>query len=676
MDLTPVFTWLTANPGWAGLIVMLLSLGESLLVVGLIVPGTVVMFGIGALVGTGVLPLWTTIGWAMLGAVLGDGASYAIGHYFRERLATWWPFSRYPQMLQRGQTFFEKHGGKSIFFGRFVGPVRPVVPAIAGMMGMPMPQFFLYNVLSAIGWAPAYMLPGIVFGTSVGLAGEVATRLAILLIALVTGAFVLFWLVHRLVLFIQPRASAWLVELLQWSRIHPRMGSLTSAVVDPQAPEMRGLFFLAVLLVSSVLIYIAVLNNFEVDKPLIRADVAVLHWFRELSTPWADELMIWFFELGDRTVITALIVAISLWLLKEKNWSALGHWLAAVLFGVVAVVVFKYTLVVVRPEAELITMQLHPFPSWHALMAVITFGFLAVLVAAEMAVQLRWWAYATAALITMPIVVAGLYLGAYWLSDVLVGLALGLAWLAFLGIAYRRRAVNPVSAKGLTLVASITLLSTISWIAAASHDQDVKRYQVRYRIQTIDYAQWLATGWQQFPASRLDIAGRYKQPLDIQWAGSLESIKKVLSEQGWQEPVVLSVRSALYWLTPEPTLAELPLLPQAHNGRHEMLSMVYRYNDAEQLVLRLWSADALFTGASAAPLWLGNVSRQNIHESLGLLSLPQTQPNFIKPRSQFSAFLQGTTWQLVQRGAAREWGRDLQWDGAVLLVSSVEAPRL
>ncbi|MDH4276061.1 MAG: phosphoesterase PA-phosphatase, partial [Gammaproteobacteria bacterium] len=113
LDLQPLYAWIQAHPAWAGICVMLLSLGESLLIFGLIVPGTVVMFGIGALVGNGVMPLWSTIGWAILGAIFGDYLSYWLGWYYRDQIQQWWPFSRYPEILRRGQAFFQKHGGKS-----------------------------------------------------------------------------------------------------------------------------------------------------------------------------------------------------------------------------------------------------------------------------------------------------------------------------------------------------------------------------------------------------------------------------------------------------------------------------------------------------------------------------------------------------------------------------------
>ena len=91
------------------------------------------------------------------------------------------------------RSFFSRHGGKSVLFGRFVGPVRPVIPVVAGMLGMGPVHFVVVNVLSAIGWALAYILPGVFFGTSLAVAGAVSTRLAVL-IFLILGSILGFHL--------------------------------------------------------------------------------------------------------------------------------------------------------------------------------------------------------------------------------------------------------------------------------------------------------------------------------------------------------------------------------------------------------------------------------------------------------------------------------------------------
>ncbi len=153
--------WIIAHPHWAGVTVMILSAAESLAVVGLFIPGLIVMGIIGALIAADILSLVPTLIYAMVGAVIGDGISYYLGYVFKDHLPYYWPFKRYPQWLERGKTFFLHYGAMSIVIGRFVGPVRPFIPVVAGMMHMSPRLFFIANVISAMLWAPIYILPGL-----------------------------------------------------------------------------------------------------------------------------------------------------------------------------------------------------------------------------------------------------------------------------------------------------------------------------------------------------------------------------------------------------------------------------------------------------------------------------------------------------------------------------------
>ena len=130
---TELLHWVRAHPHWAGVALFTISLAESLAIVGVIVPGVVIMFGIGALIGAGAADFWAMCAWAVAGAVLGDGLSYWLGNRYRARLLDMWPFRRMPESLQQGQRFFDKYGAMSVVFGRFFGPVRATVPLLAGM---------------------------------------------------------------------------------------------------------------------------------------------------------------------------------------------------------------------------------------------------------------------------------------------------------------------------------------------------------------------------------------------------------------------------------------------------------------------------------------------------------------------------------------------------------------
>jgi membrane protein DedA with SNARE-associated domain len=191
-SIQPLLDWISAHPQWAGLVVFLVAASESLVVVGILVPGVVLMTGVGALIGLGTLDFWSCMFWATMGAIVGDGVSYWLGVHFHRQIQSLWPMSRYPELVPKGEAFFKKHGGKSVFFGRFIGPIRAIIPTIAGIMEMPPARFYLVNVLSAILWAPVVLVPGVVLGASLTVASQASTRLVIVLILLAATVWLLY----------------------------------------------------------------------------------------------------------------------------------------------------------------------------------------------------------------------------------------------------------------------------------------------------------------------------------------------------------------------------------------------------------------------------------------------------------------------------------------------------
>ncbi len=160
-----VLRFLAENRFWAGPVVFMLAFAESMAFLSLLVPFTAMIIAAGALVGSGALDPWIVIPWGIAGAALGDAVSYWIGRYFDDKVPKIWPFKNNPEALERGHRFFAKWGVLSVFIGRFFGPLRAVIPIVAGMMDMPHIKFQIANVTSAIVWLPALMLPGIVAGT-------------------------------------------------------------------------------------------------------------------------------------------------------------------------------------------------------------------------------------------------------------------------------------------------------------------------------------------------------------------------------------------------------------------------------------------------------------------------------------------------------------------------------
>lgn len=154
-------------PAWSGGIVFSVAMLESLAVIGLVIPGVAIMFTIGALIGSGSLNFVSSTLYAAAGASVGDALSFALGWHYKEKIVHLTFLKPHQNLLKKGHVFFEKYGVYSILIGRFIGPVRAIVPLVAGILGMPIKQYIPINILASMLWAPAYLLPGFLLTSAI-----------------------------------------------------------------------------------------------------------------------------------------------------------------------------------------------------------------------------------------------------------------------------------------------------------------------------------------------------------------------------------------------------------------------------------------------------------------------------------------------------------------------------
>jgi len=152
--------FITEHRAWAGPIIGLAVLAESLAIIGLFFPATPIMFAIGGMLGAGTLEPVSIVLWGMGGAILGDALSYSVGRHIGPSIYHRPPFNRHRALFARARLFFQRHGFASIFVGRFMGPFRTTVPLVAGVAAMEARTFQAANILSAIAWVPASFAPG------------------------------------------------------------------------------------------------------------------------------------------------------------------------------------------------------------------------------------------------------------------------------------------------------------------------------------------------------------------------------------------------------------------------------------------------------------------------------------------------------------------------------------
>ena len=668
---TQLLEWMQTHPNWAGFIVLVVSALESLLVVGLFVPGTVVMFGIGAIIAAGGMALYPTLIWAAVGAVLGDGISYFIGRYYHQQLRVIWPFRKYPGMITRGVDFFHRHGGKSVVLARFVGPVRPLLPAVAGMLNMTPARFFAVNVLSAVLWAPAYILPGMLFGASLGVAAEVAGRLALLLIVLLALLWSSWWLVRRIARSFQPHASAAQMRILDWSRRHPTIQPMTAALLDPEHPEARGMSVLTGLLFIASWALFAIPRHITSDNLLSNVDLYLFNALQSLRTPFGDRLMIMITELGDSEVLYAFTLLLSLWLIWRRDWRMALHWVITVAAVGLLTWALKFHTAVPRPPLLDTSVMSYAFPSMHASLSVAVFGFLAVAIARELRSNWHWVPYSLTVFLVVSISFSRLYLGAHWLSDILAGWSLGLVWVATMGIAYRQHPAPAIRTRTVTPIAVIILFSVASFHSARSLENDLAFYQLsRPAPLAMSRNDWLNNDWKLLPAFRDDLKGRHHHPLTLQWMGDLEQLRTALEPHGWHAPPNAGVVRLIDLLNSEANVADMPILSQLHQGQTQQLLLTRQLpGEARVLTLRLWES-GYFNPQENAELWIGSASSLILEDSFWLLRFLRTDTDFNTPLQQIAADLTGFELRRVQRSADEVAAGHVDWDGSVLLINS------
>lgn len=161
-----VIEWIRSNPHWAGVVVFGIAFLESLAIIGLAMPGWLLLVGVGSLIGAGTLGFWPIAFFSFAGATLGQTVSYLVGVAFKDRVHHWPWVERHQNLLHRSETFFRKHGFAGILVGQFIGPIRAFISLIAGILDMPAKKFLLAVVVATLIWSPVYLMPGVVLGAA------------------------------------------------------------------------------------------------------------------------------------------------------------------------------------------------------------------------------------------------------------------------------------------------------------------------------------------------------------------------------------------------------------------------------------------------------------------------------------------------------------------------------
>ena len=157
----PLIAFVSANAWLAYLTLLLAALLEAVPVVGSVIPGSTIILALSALVPSGDLKLEWVLLAATVGALLGDGSAFWVGHRSQREILSSWPLNNYPNVVAQSEAFFHRWGMWAVFFARFVPPIRAFVPITAGALDMQPARFYAVNIPAILIWAPAHVLPGV-----------------------------------------------------------------------------------------------------------------------------------------------------------------------------------------------------------------------------------------------------------------------------------------------------------------------------------------------------------------------------------------------------------------------------------------------------------------------------------------------------------------------------------
>lgn len=607
--ISPLLQWLNDHPQLSGLFTFIISAIESIAILGTIIPGTIMMTAIGALAGAGVIPLWPTIFWAILGAIVGDGISYWIGHSFKHKLVYVWPFRTRPNLLKSGERFFHKYGSMSVFIGRFVGPVRALVPLVAGMLGMTPLRFYIANILSAIGWAPAYMLPGILLGAaSLELPPEIAIHVILVFLLITLFVLLCLWFIYKLIKLVSNQIDQ--LQNALWEKLKTsRWFAPTTTLLkhhDPHKTHGQLSLAMAFLFTSSLFIALVFYVKFKGANNIAVND-AIFHLFRSIRSSSMDDIMLSITLLGQKQIIALIVAAVCLWLIFKKHVRTALHVLGLGVLAGGSVFVLKHLIQSMRPWGIAESPETYSMPSGHTTLSATIYIGIAFLIARYFRPQYRWPIYLIAALIALMVGVSRLYLGAHWFTDVLSGWLLSAALLTFITIAYQRREEKVVHPAGVTLVALFVLaLGVIFFQYRLMPNMEKKYAQIDNPITEVSESTW----WNKndiLPAYRASLFGFPSSQINIAWAGSFEDIKTTLMQEGWEKPPARDWISTLHRVADISSAQYLPLISPHYLDKPPILiltRMTDTKNGKRLLVLRLWDSNRTII-ETKQPLWVG-----------------------------------------------------------------------
>jgi undecaprenyl-diphosphatase len=434
---------------WTYAVVGVMAFLETGAFVGLVAPGETVVIAGGVVAGQGEIQLFPLIGLVWVCAVLGDTTSFYIGRRLGRRfLERHGPRVKIThERLEQVEGYFERHGGKTILIGRFIGLVRALAPFIAGSSGLPYRRFIPYSIVGTGLWATVFCVLGYVFWRSFDQVAHIAGQA-------IFGLGVTVALIVAVVVGYRRRRDirAWLDEHRRHPLVRPlfaigaplyrRVVRPIARFVSPYArflaqrvmPGQLGLELTTLMAIGGVGLFVFIVYVTELDRTLAPTpfDNDLLELGDRLRMDVLVDVAKVVTELGAFPVAAGLVTATAVLLAVRRRYAEIVVLVVGLVLVFIAVRVTKEALDRPRPTGSFVGTSGDAYPSGHA-------AYATTWVAAAVALTHRLRLVTTGALVFVALGIAAavgvsrVYLRAHWWSDVAGGWGLAAAIFALLG---------------------------------------------------------------------------------------------------------------------------------------------------------------------------------------------------------------------------------------------------
>ncbi|RMF99889.1 MAG: phosphatase PAP2 family protein, partial [Nitrospirae bacterium] len=628
---------------------------ETIIGVGLFLPGSSLILILGALSARGYLDTGDLLWFSIIGAILGDNANYYLGRRYGARWLKHGFWFLKAEHVEKASSFMNEHGAKGVFLGRFIPSVKEIVPFIAGSLKMNKTKFMLFNILGAIGWGLEWVFAGYIFARALNLAELWLSRAGIFftfLILLVAFFYLCKWVVLKkgkkiatvlLSLWISLKeAVADNEHVSLWMQRHPRCVSFLQGRLDRRRFTGLNLTILTLAFFYVMALFAGIVEDLITSDPIVSADIRIANLVSAFRTPAIIRVFTWITLLGKSEVILAFffISVIILWL-WGKRYSMISL-LVSVSGSVAFTSVSKLLFHRPRPAVAVYIEHSYSFPSGHATIAVAFYGLIGCLLIQSVATWKRKVNifFATVVLI-VAIGLSRIYLGVHYVSDVWAGYLVGSIWLiagftfegwlksrsAGMGSVMPHRAAWPVSVILVTLGLGFYLLFSLNY-----HPQ--KRLPGEEKGTVVsDYAD-VFTG-EQLKYTET-IFGERQEPLNLIFLADNDRVlKETLKQMGWvmtDRPGLSTFYRALKSLALKLPYPSAPVSPSFWNGRIQDMSFS-KVTGKNWLVnarhLRIWRTRTMLE--KGKNIYVGLINRI---EGLRLGIIPEISPDLDSEREK------------------------------------------